>query len=56
MRWKTVMRLRLRSLFSRARVEHELDEELRYHLEGRLQKKSNAAGVLKMRVTPRSGP
>jgi len=33
MRWKIVMRLRLRSLFSRARVEQELDEELRYHLE-----------------------
>jgi predicted permease len=27
------MRLRCRSLFSRARVEQELDEELRYHLE-----------------------
>jgi predicted permease len=33
MRWATVMHLRCRSLFSRARVEQELDEELRYHLE-----------------------
>ena len=33
MRWTSVIRLRLRSLFSRAKVEQELDEELRYHLE-----------------------
>src|SRR5688572_14542197 len=28
-----IVRLRARSLFSRASVDHELDEELRYHLE-----------------------
>ena len=33
MRLRTIVRLRLRSLFSRRRVEQELDEELRYHLE-----------------------
>jgi hypothetical protein len=33
MRWPSVIRLRLRSLFSREGVEQELDEELRYHLE-----------------------
>ncbi|HEX4229785.1 MAG TPA: ABC transporter permease [Bryobacteraceae bacterium] len=33
MRWATIICLRLRSLFSRAKVEQELDEELRYHLE-----------------------
>ena len=33
MRVITVLRLRLRSLLQRERVDHELDEELRYHLE-----------------------
>jgi putative ABC transport system permease protein len=33
MRWATRVRLRLRSLFQRSRVEEEIDEELRYHLE-----------------------
>ena len=33
MRVITVLRLRLRSLLRRERVDHELDEELRYHLE-----------------------
>jgi len=33
MRWPRTLRLRLRSLLRRSRVEHELDEELRYHLE-----------------------
>ncbi|HEY3740285.1 MAG TPA: ABC transporter permease, partial [Bryobacteraceae bacterium] len=33
MRFWTITRLRLRSLFKRHRVEDELDEELRYHLE-----------------------
>ncbi len=33
MRWTSVIRLRLRSLFSRKTVEQELDEELRYHFE-----------------------
>ena len=31
--WLYVIPLRLRSLFGRARVEQELDEELRFHLE-----------------------
>jgi predicted permease len=33
MRWTRTVRLRLRSLFRRHRVEDELDEEMRYHLE-----------------------
>ena len=33
MRWTRTVRLRLRSLFRRDRVEDELDEELRYHIE-----------------------
>jgi macrolide transport system ATP-binding/permease protein len=33
MRWSDIFRLRLRSIFSRAKVERELDEELRYHLD-----------------------
>ena len=32
-RWLYTIRLRLRSLFRSSRVEQELDEELRYHLE-----------------------
>ena len=33
MRWTHIAMLRLRSLFRRRRVEHELDAELRFHLE-----------------------
>ena len=33
MRWTSKLRLRARSLFQRGRVERELDEEIRYHLE-----------------------
>jgi len=35
-RWLTTLRLRLRSLFFKAEVERELDEELQYHLEREL--------------------
>jgi hypothetical protein len=34
--WLSTIRLRLRSLFRRDRVEAELDEELRFHLECRI--------------------
>jgi macrolide transport system ATP-binding/permease protein len=37
MRLSRVLRLRLRSLFARAAVERELDEELRYHLECQME-------------------
>ena len=37
MRLASIVRLRLRSLFSRATVEEELDEELRYHLERQIE-------------------
>jgi predicted permease len=37
MRLPAILRLRLRSLFSRRRVEQELDEELRYHLERQIE-------------------
>jgi predicted permease len=36
--WIYTIPLRLRSIFRRARVEHELDEELRFHLEQRIQR------------------
>jgi predicted permease len=36
-RWFYTVPLRLRSLFRRARVEQELDEELRYHLERQIE-------------------
>src|SRR5262245_3899956 len=35
--WFYTVPLRLRSLFRRARVEQELDEELRYHLERQIE-------------------
>jgi predicted permease len=37
MRWATVIRLRCQSLFSRARLEQELEDELRYHLEREME-------------------
>ena len=37
MRLADIFRLRLRSLFSRAGVEQELDEELRYHLDRQIE-------------------
>jgi predicted permease len=43
-RWLTLIRLRLRSLFHAARVDRELDEELRYHLEREIEERL-AAGV-----------
>ncbi len=44
MRWTSIFRLRLRSLFSRAKVDQELDEELRYHLDRQIQE-NIAAGM-----------
>jgi predicted permease len=44
MRLLNILRLRLRSLFSRTQVERELDEELRYHLERQIEA-DIAAGV-----------
>src|SRR5438094_7955568 len=38
-RWITTLPLRLRSLFRRERVEHELDEEIRYHLERQIEER-----------------
>jgi predicted permease len=37
MRLRNMLRLRLRSLFSRGKVEQELDEEMRYHLERQVE-------------------
>ena len=37
MGWAGVIRLRLRSLVLRKKVEQELDEELRYHLEREIE-------------------
>lgn len=36
-RWLSILPLRLRSIFRRSAVERELDEELRFHLEARIQ-------------------
>ena len=44
MRLATIVRIRLRSLFSREVVERELDEELRYHLERQIEE-NVAAGM-----------
>jgi predicted permease len=44
MRWLAKLRLRLRSLFLRSRVEQELHEELRYHLEREIEE-GLAAGL-----------
>src|SRR3977135_849585 len=35
-RWSYIVRLRLRSLFRRQQVERELDDEIRYHIEQRI--------------------
>lgn len=40
-RWLYTFPLRLRSLFRRGRVEQELDEELRYHLERQIEENLN---------------
>jgi hypothetical protein len=42
MRWATVAFLRLRSLLVRSKVEAELDEEMRYHLERQIDENLNA--------------
>jgi predicted permease len=44
MRFSTILRLRLRSLFLPTQVEHELEEELRYHLERQVDE-NVAAGM-----------
>ena len=44
MRWLYTVPLRLRSLFRRRRVEQELDDEIRYHIE-RLAEQNIAAGM-----------
>jgi hypothetical protein len=43
-RWLQELRLRLRSLVSRARVEQELDVELRFHLDAQIEE-NLAAGM-----------
>lgn len=44
MRWADKLSLRLRSLFRHGRVEHELDAELRFHLEQQIEE-NRAAGM-----------
>ena len=44
MRVNDILRLRLRSLFSRGKVEQELDEELQYHLDREIEAHT-AAGI-----------
>ena len=40
-RWLTQLRLALRSVFLRKRVDQELDEELQYHLEHQIEEGIN---------------
>ena len=40
--WLYTVPLRLRSLFRRRRVEQELDEELRYHLEEAIRERTDS--------------
>ena len=42
MRFSTILWLRLRSLFLPARVEQDLDDELRYHLERQIEENVSA--------------
>src|SRR5690348_8755917 len=44
MRFPAIVRLRLRSLLSREKVDQELDEEVRYHLERQIDE-NVAAGM-----------
>src|ERR1035438_5149610 len=44
MRLASILYMRFRSLFSRAKVEQDLDEELRYHLERQIEE-DVAAGM-----------
>jgi predicted permease len=44
MRWSDKLLLRLRSLFRRERIDHELDDELHFHLEQQIEEKL-AAGL-----------
>ncbi len=44
LRWIRILRLRVRSLFHAGRLEQELDEELRYHLESQVEQ-NLAAGM-----------
>jgi hypothetical protein len=55
-RFIDILRLRLRSLFLRTRVERELDEELEYHLERQIQEHIAAGFNERTRVAPRVDP
>ena len=37
MRWLTQLQLRMRALFRGGRVEEEMDEEIRYHLDRQIE-------------------
>lgn len=37
MRWSTILRLRLRALLLRSRLDRELEEELQYHLSRQIE-------------------
>ena len=42
MSWTTVFATRLRGLFEHKRLERELDDEIRFHLELQIEDKINA--------------
>src|SRR5229473_8262279 len=44
MRWAHTLKLRLRSVFGRSRIDHELDAELRFHLDQQIEE-NLAAGM-----------
>jgi hypothetical protein len=54
MRWKKQIRLRLRSLFFRGRVEKELQEEFEFHLERQVE--VNLAAGLSPQGAPETLP
>ena len=43
-RWRDILRLRFRSLLRRAKIERELEKELRFHLEQEAEE-ARAKGV-----------
>ena len=55
MRWTTRLRLFLRSLFLASRVERDLDDELRFHIQT-VTERYVAQGLTKLQTTTLKGP
>ena len=58
MRWLYTLPLRLRSIFRRSQVEKELDDELRFHLDQRIEQEiaASRAFVAEMRASAQRDP